>query len=318
MTHPTRAVKITFLERLERTDGAKMSEDGFAELAARSARVKNENLLLLYGLRAFEQKLLELVEGLGCGGNSETVAFGEILDHEEEQIGHTECYLAFTGRELKIGWKEVPSPCDYNHWTFCSLEEIDTDMQRRISDPSILNSLVADLLQNLDREFLKTTSVVQSLAQFVTVEKAEIDADLDGRFSGNTELLNSWLKARRLVLPDPDQSISLSCTHIETVLKKCLNILGDEGYGNYPIEKLLKRLLGVLRSSSTIGPAASEMLQGVGTMFHGIGTLRNETSHGKDDGYVANSPELAQTVNHLAGVASVFAMKQTDLVLKNR
>lgn len=295
-----------------------MSEDGFAELAARSARVKNENLQLLHGLKAFEQKLLDLVEGLGCGGNSETIAFDEIVDQEEEPIGHTACYLAFTGRELKIGWKEVPRPSEFDYWTLCSLEEAGTDMQRRVSDTKVLNSLVADLLQNLDREFLKTASVVQSLAQFVTVEKAVIDADLDSLFSNNSKLLDSWLKARKLVLPDPDQSISLSCTHIETVLKSCLKTLGEEGYDSYSVEKLLKRLLGVLRDSSTIGPAASEMLQGVGTVFHGIGTLRNETSHGKDDGYVAQPPELAQTVNHLAGVASVFVMKQTNLVLKNR
>lgn len=261
---------------------------------------------------------MDLVEGLGCGGNSETIAFDEIVDQEEEPIGHTACYLAFTGRELKIGWKEVPRPSEFDYWTLCSLEEAGTDMQRRVSDTKVLNSLVADLLQNLDREFLKTASVVQSLAQFVTVEKAVIDADLDSLFSNNSKLLDSWLKARKLVLPDPDQSISLSCTHIETVLKSCLKTLGEEGYDSYSVEKLLKRLLGVLRDSSTIGPAASEMLQGVGTVFHGIGTLRNETSHGKDDGYVAQPPELAQTVNHLAGVASVFVMKQTNLVLKNR
>ncbi|MFD2642677.1 hypothetical protein [Pseudomonas japonica] len=295
-----------------------MSDDEFAELAIRSARVKNENLQLLHGLRAFEQKLLDLVQGLGCSGNSETIAFDEILDQEEEPIGRTACYLAFTGRELKIGWKEVPRPSEYDYWTLCSLEDAGTDMQRRVSDPKILSSLVADLLQNLDKEFSKTAYVVQSLAQFVTVEKAEIDADLDGLFSGNSMLLDSWLKARKLVLPDPDQSISLSCTHIETVLKGCLKLLGEEGYDHYPVEKLFKRLLGVLRGSSIIGPASSEMLQGVGTMFHGIGTLRNETSHGKNDGYVAHPPELAQTLNHLAGVASVFLMKQTDLALKNR
>ncbi|KQQ67852.1 hypothetical protein ASF84_01575 [Pseudomonas sp. Leaf127] len=190
-------------------------------------------------------------------------------------------------------------------------------MQRRVSDTKVLNSLVADLLQNLDKEFLKTAAAAQSLAQFMTVEKAIIDADLDSLFSNSSKLLDSWLKARKLVFPDPDQSISLSCTHIETVLKSCLKALGEEGYDSYSIEKLLKRLLGILRDSSTIGPAASEMLQGVGTVFHGIGTLRNETSHGKDDDYVSNPPELAQTVNHLAGVASVFVMKQTTLFLKN-
>ncbi|MCP5961189.1 hypothetical protein NL379_28665, partial [Klebsiella pneumoniae] len=89
----------------------------------------NENLQLLHGLRAFEQKLLDLVEGLGCGGNSDTIVFDEILDHEGDPIGHTRCYLAFTGRELKICWKEAPRPSDFDYCNYRSLEEAGTDMQ---------------------------------------------------------------------------------------------------------------------------------------------------------------------------------------------
>lgn len=42
-----------------------MGEDGFAALAARSAQVRNEHRLLLEGLKAFEKRLCELVDGLG-------------------------------------------------------------------------------------------------------------------------------------------------------------------------------------------------------------------------------------------------------------
>lgn len=297
-----------------------MSDDGFAELAARSAKVKNENLQLLLGLRAFEKKLLDLVEGLGCGGNSETIAFDEILDQENEPIRHTACYLAFTGRELKICWKEVPRPSEYDYWTYCSLEEAGTDMQRRVSDPEVLNSLVADLLQNLDREFIKTTSVVQSLSQFVTIEKAEIDADLDSLFNGNPMLLDSWLKARGCVLTDPELCITLSCSHIETVLKGCLKSLGESGYEKEAVERLSSSILKALKASGTIDDNTSQMLRGAATIFQCVGASRNDknVSHGKNAGYVPPTSDFAQTINHLAGVASVFVMKQTDLVLKGR
>ncbi|NWD60006.1 abortive infection family protein [Pseudomonas sp. IPO3774] len=297
-----------------------MSEDGFLELAARSAKVKNENLQLLHGLRAFEQKLLDLVEGLGCGGNSETIAFDEILDHEGDPIGHTLCYLAFTGRELKICWKEAPRPSDFDYWNYCSLEEAGTDMQRRVSDHKVLNSLVADLLVNLEREYLKTASAVQSLSQFVTVEKTEIDADLDGLFSGNTMLLDSWLKARGCVLTDPELSITLSCSHIETVLKGCLRSLGESGYEKEAVERLSTLTMKALKASGAIDENTSQMLRGTATIFQCVGASRNDksVSHGKSAGYVPPSSNLAQTINHLAGVASVFVMKQTDLVLKGR
>ncbi|WP_207847596.1 MULTISPECIES: abortive infection family protein [unclassified Pseudomonas] len=297
-----------------------MSDDGFSELAARSAKVKNENLQLLLGLRAFERKLLDLVEGLGCGGNSETVVFDEILDQEHEPMGHTACYLAFTGRELMIGWKQVPCPSEEDYWTLCPLDKADTDLHRRISDHKVLNSLVADLLVNLDREYLKTASVVQSLSQFVTVEKAAMDADLDGLFQGNKMLSDSWLKARGCVLTDPELSITLSCSHIETVLKACLKSLGETGYQKDAIEKLGSKVLDILKKSSVIDEATSQMMRGVGTIFLGVGTIRNaqSVSHGKDDKYTPPTSDLAQTVNHLAGVASVFVMKHTDLVLKRR
>lgn len=296
-----------------------MSDDGFAALAARSEMLRNEHCLLLQGLRSFQQKLVDLVGGLRCRGDSEIFTFEEFIDSEGECNGIIQGYLHFDGKELSIGSKEEPSPSwEPAYWTFCSLEKAGVEWQRMVSGQNVLDTLLANLLVNLDAEFEKTAPVVQSLTQFVTIEKAEIDADLDQIFSGNQVLLDSWLKARKLVLPDPDQSISLSCTHIETVLKLCLKTLGEKGYESYAIEKLIKRLLSVLRTSSIIDVATSEMLQGVGTMCHGIGTLRNDTSHGKDEGYIANSPELAQTVSHLAGVVSVFAMKQTERAMKAR
>ncbi|KPY65374.1 MULTISPECIES: abortive infection family protein [Pseudomonas] len=297
-----------------------MSDDGFAELAARSEKVRNENRLLLEGLKSFERKLVELVGGLNCTGASEHVTFEEFFDHENEIIGHTFGILFFDGKELWVNYVEEPHPgYDDSRWEYKPIGKIGTDWQRKVSDQKVRDSLIANLLISLDAEFEKTAPVVQSLSQFMTIEKAGIDSDLDELFSGNTKLLESWVKARKSVETDPELSITRSCSHVETVLKGCLKSLGETGYLKDPLEKLGRKVLDILKKSSIIDEATFQMLQGVGTFFVGIATIRNakSASHGKDDEYVPPTSDLAQTVNHLAGVASVFVMKQTNIYLKN-
>ena len=112
----------------------------------------------------------------------------------------------------------------------------------------------------------------------------------------------------------------MSYSHLETVLKGCLKSLGETGYQKDAIEKLGSKVLDKLKRSEVIDEATSQMLRGVSTFFLGVATIRNakSASHGKDDEYVPPTTDLAQTVNHLAGVASVFVMKQTKIYLKNK
>lgn len=297
-----------------------MSDDGFSALGAQSAKVRNENLQLLHGLRAFEKNLLDLVDGLNVAGNSITVIFDEITDLEGDPSGHTACYLAFTGKGLVVGWKNVPLPSEIDYWTLCSLESAGPDMQRRLSDLNVLDSILRDIGQNLEKEFQKTAPVVQYLSQFVSIEKAQIDSDLDELFRGNSKILDSWIKARKAVQTDPELCITLSCSHIETVLKGCLKSLGETGYKKDTILKLWTKALDILKKSSVIDEATSQMMRGIGTFFLGVGTIRNvqSVSHGKDEEDSMPTSDIAQTVNHLAGVASVFVMKQTQIYLKNK
>ncbi|PYD33643.1 abortive infection family protein [Pseudomonas syringae] len=299
-----------------------MSDDGFSELAARSERVRNEHRLLLEGLKSFEHKLVELVGGLNCTGASDYVTFEEFFDHEDEIIGHTFGILFFDGKELWVNYVEEPNPGyeEDSRWEYKPIEKIGADWQRKVSDQKVLDSLVGKLLISLDAEYEKTAPVVKSLGQFVTLEKAEIDSDLDDLFSGSAKLLQSWMKARKAVQTDPEQSITLSCSHVETVLKGCLKSLNATEYETLPIEKLARKTLGLLKADNAIDTVTAEMVQGAITMSKSIGETRNykSSSHGKNEGYVPPSSDLAQLANHLAGVVSVFVMKQTDRVTKAR
>jgi hypothetical protein len=295
-----------------------MMDDAFVDIASMSAKVRNENRLLLEGLKAFEQKLYELVGGLNCSGRSEYVNFEEYIDQEGEMYGHIYGNLSFDGENLYVSYKEEPNPgYDEPFWEFKKIEEINIHWQRAVSNPKILESLVANLKVSLEEEFKKTEPIVNSLTQFLTIEKFEIDTDLDKLFEIDKDISSSWLKSRKFIQTDPEFSITLSCSHIETVLKSCLRLLGATGYKNDAIEKLSSKTMDVLKNKSVIDEATLQMFRGVSTFFLGVGTIRNakSASHGKEKGYIPPDAELAQTVNHIAGIASVFVIKQTKLFL---
>lgn len=295
-----------------------MSEDGFAELAARAEKVRTERRLMREGLTSLEGKLVEYVGELGAGNSSDFV----LLESYESEYGAAEYvikgYLYFDGATLSIVAMKSYADGYQPDEEFLKIDEVPADWQRKLSDPQVVQSLMKNTLANLDDEYTSTAQANKSLSQFVTIEKAEIDSDLDDLFSSNKTLLESWMKARKAVQTDPELSITLSCSHVETVLKGCLKSLNATDYETLPIEKLARKTLGLLKADNAIDSVTAEMVQGAITMSKSIGETRNfkSSSHGKSEGYVPPTTDLAQLANHLAGVVSVFVMKQTERVMK--
>jgi hypothetical protein len=298
-----------------------MGEDGFAALAARSAQVRNEHRLLLEGLKAFEKRLCELVDGLGFRGCSKEIVLQEFTDSDSEPVGHTNGFLGFDGQALYVAARDEPrAPWDDGDYSVYQVEKVGVEWQRRLSDPEVLDSLVQDLVHELEKDLDMTAPLVASLTGFLAVEKAEIDSDLDSYFDANPVFIASWVKARKAVITDPELSIALSCSHVETVLKKCLKTLGAEGYEDESLSSLISKTIKILRAGNTLDDHTKQMLTGASTICHGIATIRNRKSvaHGKNEGYILPTGDLAQTLNHLAGVISVFVIKHTDLVMASK
>lgn len=295
------------------------SGDGFAGLKALSAKVKNERRLLLERLKAFENKLFESSEGLDCYGSSTSVTLST-WDHEESGIsGGVVGWLFFDGKKL---WVRTEAYSDSGHESDYSEHEIDSVEPRwlvLLSTPKILDSLIANISRILEDEHTLTATANEWLTEFVEAEKALIDADLEDHFEKHPSLLESWQKARKAVEVDPEDSIARSCSHVETVLKACLKQLGDVGYEAAPMQNLNSRIAKKLLDAGTLNKGAMQALTGIGTIFHGIGTLRNSssTAHGKNDGYTPPGPDLAQLINHLAGACSAFVLKQTEKVVQS-
>ncbi|MGY2135862.1 abortive infection family protein [Pseudomonas reactans] len=295
------------------------NNDGLTGLAALSAKVKGERQKLLDHLKAFDKKLVESAGGLGCRGSSKSVT----LEHWEiEDIGvsgGSTGWLSFTGERLIVRVERFADGSPEPDWNDYELAEIKPDWVLLLSTPAILESLVADILRNLEEEHITISTTNDWLTDFVSAEKAAIDSDIKKRFEHHPTLLESWQKAQKTVEVDPEDSIARSSSHVETVLKACLKELRDTGYETLPLQNLTSRTTKKLHEAGMLNEGAKQSLAGIGTIFHGIGTLRNSssTAHGKNDGYTPPGPDLAQLINHLSGACSAFVLKQTAKVFKD-
>jgi len=295
------------------------NNDALTGLAALSARVKGERQRLLDRLKAFDKKLVESSGGLGCCGSSKSVTLEHWEIDDIAVSGGSTGWLFFNGERLIVRVERFADGWAEPDWNDYELAEIKPEWLLLLSTPAILESLVADISRSLEEEHMTISTTNEWLTEFVSAEKAAIDSDIEKQFEHHPTLLESWQKAQKAVEVDPEDSIARSSSHAETVLKACLKQLRDTGYETLTMQNLTSRTAKKLHEAGMLNEGAKQSLIGIGTIFHGIGTLRNSssTAHGKNDGYTPPGPDLAQLINHLSGACSAFVLKQTEKVLKD-
>ncbi|MCU7239988.1 abortive infection family protein [Pseudomonas peradeniyensis] len=291
--------------------------EGFSRLAVASSKVRGERRSLLEKFEVFEKRLVELTEGLGGSGSSTYTTLSTWDDPVSGFSGGITAWLYFDGLNLRINTEPY---CDNGQEFECrthALQDAELSWLARLSMPAFLESLLSCITRNLEAQHEAFSSANEWLAKFVAQEKVAIDEDLAHRLEQTPNFLESWMRARAVVESDPEESITRSNSHLETVLKGCLRRLGDSGYEKMPIEKLTSRIKNIFRDSGAPSASALDTLTGIGTILHSIGTVRNShsTAHGKNEGYLPPSMDTAQLINHLSGIGSIYIIKQTEKIL---
>jgi len=296
-----------------------MRDDGLSRLASLTTKLKNERRLLLEKLDALEKKLVDSMGELGCYGTSNSVMLESWFYEESDRAGTTNGWLAFDGSKLVVRTEKYEDGWPEPDWDEHLLKDVSPEWQVLLSAPLVLESLIDNISSQLEEEHNTITNTNERLSEYVAAETIAIDADLKENFEHHPSLLESWQMAREAVEVDPENSIARSSSHAETVFKRCLKEFGDTGYETLTVQALTSRVVKKLRDTGMLDEGASQSLAGIGTIFHGIGTLRNSssTAHGKNEGYTPPGPDLAQLINHLSGAGSAFVLKQTEKVLKD-
>ena len=125
------------------------------------------------------------------------------------------------------------------------------------------------------------------------------------------------MKARSEALTDPSNSVTRSCAHLETVMKRCLLELGSGAETD--IEKLTaanlsRDLCRKLRESLPFKEGLQDLLQGADRAVKAIGVLRNQygSAHGPSSSRQRVTVAEAQAANRIAGALAALFVDLTQ------
>jgi len=289
------------------------------DLALTSERLRIERARVWDGLKAFEKILIEQAGELGFAAQSDRIILEEFLDQEDEPVGHIEGKLFFNGKRLVLYTENVPE--DYNNPEPVKhfLGDLSTAWLKRISDPVILHSIAVNLANYMKNELEDTKRVAEGLSRYLTEQKSKTDEDIHSGLTDDFALLDLWTQCHNTINTKPENSIGHGAVLLESTFKRCLTKLGHIGHEDYTMAESISALNKIFYERGLIKSYSGQLLAGAVKMCSSIGTTRNKVAgvHGKVEGYVPPSEDLAQLMSHLSGAISVFVRKQVELELES-
>ncbi|AYN18120.1 hypothetical protein CHR29_24390 [Pseudomonas monteilii] len=288
------------------------------DLALASERLRIERTRVWDGLKAFEKILIEQAGELGFAAQSDRIILEEFFDQEDEPVGHIEGRLHFNRKRLVLYAHQVPEVHDRNpekHF----LGDLSTDWLKRISAPEILHSIAANLAFYMQSDLEDTQRVADELSRYLSEQKARTDEDIQSELTDDLALLDLWTQCHNTVRTKPENSIGHGAVLLESTFKRCLTKLGYTGHEDFSMADSIGALNTMFYEKDLIKSYSGQLLAGAVKMCSSIGTTRNKVAgvHGKVEGYVAPSEDLAQLMSHLSGAVSVFVRKQVELALES-
>lgn len=288
------------------------------DLALASEQLRIERARVWDGLKAFEKILIEQAGELGFAAQSDMIILEELLDQEDEQVGHIEGKLFFNGKRLVLYSQVFPE--DYNNPEPVKhfLKDISTWWLKRISAPEILHSIAANLASSVQNDLEDTKRVAEGLSRYLSEQKAKTDEDIQSELTDDLALLDLWAQCHNTVRTKPENSIGHGAVLLESTFKRCLTKLGHTGHEDFSMADSIGTLNKIFYEKGLMKSYSGQLLAGAVKMCSSIGTTRNKVAsvHGKVEGYVAPSEDLAQLMSHLSGAVSVFVRKQVELALE--
>lgn len=289
------------------------------DLAIAGEKLRIERARVWDGLKAFEKILIDQAGELGFVAQSDLAILEEYVDQEDEQVGHAAGRLFFNGKRLVLYSEQVPE--DYNNPEPIKhfLKDLSIQWLKRVSTPEILHSIANDLAIKMHNDVEDTRRVAEGLSQYLSVQKSKTNQDIYSDLSDDLDLLDLWTQCHDTVNTKPQNSIGHGSVLLESTFKRCLTKLGHTGHEDFNMGESIGALNTIFFQKGLQKAYSGQLLAGAVKMCGSIGTTRNKEAsvHGKVEGYVAPSEDLALLMSHLSGALSVYVRKQVELVVES-
>lgn len=274
--------------------------------------LKAQERQMRVGLLDFENTLVKNLQGVDTYGVSETI----ILQFETEEE-HRYANLYFDGENIVFLIRESRL-FDYDVFdnnTVFQIADIPLSWGIKIATAQVLDSLIANIYNNLTETFIKAKNANSCLSEYKNLQFSALDNDLVSKISESSIILNSWTEARNTIGSDPEYSLAQTSSFLESVCRKVI-----EEREALPASKEMTTLVNTAFNLFTNYPsdAVDDMRKlngGVKSIFSGIGSMRTKFSvaHGKSESFEPVSKDIVTLANHLAGAVALYLICQSEV-----
>ena len=293
-------------------DGTKLDR-----LQSLAVQLSQSQKVVSQALFDLEAELKTRLGGISIWGESCNVDL-EMLDEDEWRYGH----LFYDGAGLQIAsrttfddmedaFHDVPS--ERQVFTIQSLANSRSSWYIKLSEEKVIATLLSNIEKNIEEKLSETQQAASSLDRILKTEVSAIDKDAREVLADYSGLLGQWLKARTSVETDPADSITRSCSYLESACRLVIEDSQQSLPAVKDISNLVKTALTCLQLDSYPENESDvkQLVGGVKSIFSSVGAIRTHigTAHGSSPGDKDADAVTAQLVNNAAAAVSIFLLR---------
>lgn len=292
-----------------------MSRELIGKIAVAAGEANAARELLLCQLQNLAEQIKQTLGAVISYGASKEVYVEEWEDQEEELAGGVVAFLSYNAHGLWVSHALVPE--QFGEFSMCTIASVDSAWLGRLAQQDVIDSLLTSIGQNVKARTAALSDALTEISAYLDQEMALLDTDLTDQQAALEAHPGDWMKARSEALTDPSNSVTRSCAHLETVMKRCLLELGSGAETD--IEKrtaanLSRDLCRKLRESLPFKEGLQDLLQGADRAVKAIGVLRNQygSAHGPSSSRQRVTVAEAQAANRIAGALAALFVDLTQ------
>lgn len=219
-----------------------------------------------------------------------------------------------TGEDFYDGFNGVPDEeRSYKiiHYSLCR-----TSWLEQLSSKKAIESLLAALEAKLDEFNSAADESIDAFAAILEHQNTELNIDASSavKLTGVETLFRDWVRARRLILIEPADSITRSSSYLESVCKYILHDMGLPLPDKDNISNLVKACVQHMPLSVDAGAQEllAQMLGSFRGVFQSVGAIRTQfgSAHGASPGDFEMGEHEARFVNNAAATVSMFLLNR--------
>lgn len=288
-------------------------------------RIKNLSTEIADNDRIIVAKFNELRKVISDSLNGVNVS-GRSDDANLQMIGPDDWYygyLSFSNNQLKIAYRSTQKdfedsmneiPLEYQSFDYQELESSPIEWIHSLSKEEHIENLLLDIEEKLNLKNERTKKSIESLSKYKD-PKSEImakDAVEAIMKEGTKELLDSWLKARRSIHSDPEDSINRSSGYLESICRLILEKTNQSLPDKKTINSLINAAINSLELSEddTANKDLKQLFGGIKGIFQSVGSMRTHfsTAHGFSPGDFVPSEHYARLVSDASATVSTYLL----------